>query len=405
MTRSKPLLIFVQPKLRGELAVPMDIAAIIGNLPADAFRVRVFDLNIGARGAYNELMQLVSQSEHVFVSAFCVSIFNERRDWPDVLTLLRELREAGATSILVGSRTPVSAAMALQENGIQFVYGDLENLFSTSALDFAKQKSRCLPEARSLDELGFCDFSHFDLARYPTSMACAAPLSLPLLTSRGCNRGCTYCGVRRGYSARPAHHVVSEIRQKIGVHGVTHFVIEDDLFNHESGHVKSFCRELLASGLSITWECLNGLHPDEIDNELLDLMIEAGCRHVALGIESFSGEVLARVGRATDHERLDVLLSHAERSSLLVTGYFLLDLLEHLPLRARLVELRTIKAAAIAFPHFTYSDGRDGIMADWFKRACYLYVYADERRLRTLLSMGAFSSKKFGRLWSKWKRG
>ncbi len=112
----------------------------------------------------------------------------------------------------------------------------------------------------------------------------------PLLTSRGCPHGCIFCCVGlisgKKWRARGHEDVVNELVRAKDNYQIKSFEIMDDNFTFDIDRAKKICRLIIKNKLDMDWWCHNGLRADKLDQELLNLMKKAGCKSIALGIES-----------------------------------------------------------------------------------------------------------------------
>jgi len=131
--------------------------------------------------------------------------------------------------------------------------------------------------------------------------------SLPgVQTQRGCPLKCCYCtypvieGKRSRY--RTGAEVVAELRRLVDL-GVKHTFIVDSVFNTRPDHVRDVCHEMIKANLGIQWECF--LRPSRlITREVLEMMRDAGLRHVEFGSDSFSDPVLKRYGKSFNYQEI-----------------------------------------------------------------------------------------------------
>ncbi|MFT3868089.1 MAG: lipid biosynthesis B12-binding/radical SAM protein [Nibricoccus sp.] len=132
--------------------------------------------------------------------------------------------------------------------------------------------------------------------------------SLPgVQTQRGCPLKCCYCtyplieGKRSRY--RTGAEVVAELRRMAEL-GVKYTFIVDSVFNTRPDHVRDVCNELIRAKLGIEWECF--LRPSRlITREVLEMMRDAGLRHVEFGSDSFSDPVLKRYGKSFCYKEIE----------------------------------------------------------------------------------------------------
>ena len=147
----------------------------------------------------------------------------------------------------------------------------------------------------NLDELPFVDMSLFPLEKYRVGKT----LTLPLFTSRGCPYNCCYCCSYlihgRKYRARSAQSLVREIEMNIRKFNTKYFTIADDAFNFDKKRVIDFCNLLIEKDLQIEWDCPQGIRADKMTPEIARLMKKAGCKLLAMGIESVDPDVLKMI--------------------------------------------------------------------------------------------------------------
>lgn len=110
----------------------------------------------------------------------------------------------------------------------------------------------------------------------------------PIVTSRGCPFRCVYCHALHGKSTRfrSVDHVMEELEHLYHAHGVRLLYVYDDIFNLDRERAKELCRRIIASGMDIGIDFLNGLRADLMDHELIDLMLDAGTYYIAYAVET-----------------------------------------------------------------------------------------------------------------------
>ncbi len=145
-----------------------------------------------------------------------------------------------------------------------------------------------------LDDLPFPDYQSFKLEKYP----CFNEKIIPIITSRGCPFGCTYCSVRlsmgQAFRPRSPQNVLKEIKlwyQK----GFTSFDINDDCFTLDINRAEKICDLIIKSKLNIKFQLYNGIRVNNITLKLLKKLKKAGCYFIAYGCESGSQKTLDRI--------------------------------------------------------------------------------------------------------------
>src|SRR5260370_16594120 len=107
---------------------------------------------------------------------------------------------------------------------------------------------------------------------------------------RGCPFSCTFCSTndffRRNFRLRSPVRVLQEMREIAQKRSITHFELVHDMFTVDKKRVIAFCEAMIASGEGFTWSC--SARTDCVDECLLDLMAQSGCRGVFFGVEAGS---------------------------------------------------------------------------------------------------------------------
>jgi len=115
---------------------------------------------------------------------------------------------------------------------------------------------------------------------------------------RGCPLGCSYCStatVEGRVKRKRSPGTFVRLLRRLAGEGFRRFYLVDNTFNLPLPWAKEICREIIAADLGIRWMCI--LYPRFIDAELVRLLAQAGCRHVSLGFESGSPEILRAMNK------------------------------------------------------------------------------------------------------------
>jgi anaerobic magnesium-protoporphyrin IX monomethyl ester cyclase len=151
-----------------------------------------------------------------------------------------------------------------------------------------------------LDQLPLTAREKIDMGRYQPKPATGNFLRLPstgIMASRGCPFACAYCskGVwHRSLRFRSPENVVREIESCIEHYGTYDFRFYDDALTSPSWDLSRFCSLLLNNHIRISWNCYSRV--DQVNEEKLRLMKQAGCYHIKYGVE-FGTEKALRLSR------------------------------------------------------------------------------------------------------------
>mgnify|MGYP000447894524 CR=1 FL=1 len=158
-------------------------------------------------------------------------------------------------------------------------------------------------------------------------------VQLPVTTSRGCVRACTFCDIHafwKKYTYRSGESVASEMIHHYEKYGVTHFFFTDSLIN---GSLKSF-RDLYTKINEYYAENNLGdrfFHwggqwivrtPNQLKPKDYQLAAKAGMNGLAMGIESLSESVRDHMKKGFSNSDLDYTLEQFRENEL--NCYFLI---------------------------------------------------------------------------------
>lgn len=162
----------------------------------------------------------------------------------------------------------------------------------------------------NLDELPFPDRSMLNVTRYSNPKIGLIP-STTMITSRGCSFNCYYCvpnslDFAREIEFKREH---KNIKPPVRVRSVSNIIAEfsalakagyksvsflDDQFVWGDKRTIEICEGI--KNHHIEWSCL--ARADKLQNrDVVSAMAEAGCKLVAIGIESFNQDILDYIGK------------------------------------------------------------------------------------------------------------
>lgn len=123
--------------------------------------------------------------------------------------------------------------------------------------------------------------------------------SIGVETKRGCMLNCVYCayGFLNGktYRLRNPAAVADEIEQLVRDHRVQRFMFVDSVFNIPLAHAEEICREIITRRIKIKWSAW--FNEKNLTTGFIQLVRDAGCDHMILSPDAFSGTVLRELGK------------------------------------------------------------------------------------------------------------
>lgn len=175
-----------------------------------------------------------------------------------------------------------------------------------------------------LDDLPIPDWSLVDTGNY------RLPLNnerfLLVNTNRGCPYRCTFCNAYVYYGRVPRHrsvpHIMRELTNDVQRFGIVNFLFWAEEFILDKAFVKELCDAIVSSGLPVKWVCNSRV--DAVDEEVLAAIKNAGCWHIAYGIESGDQDILNRINKNITTDMIVRAVAMAKRIGLQVTGHVIL---------------------------------------------------------------------------------
>ncbi|MDZ7265148.1 MAG: B12-binding domain-containing radical SAM protein, partial [candidate division KSB1 bacterium] len=154
-----------------------------------------------------------------------------------------------------------------------------------------------------------------------------------MITSRGCPGHCHFCSIAgvmgQKFRPRSIDAIVEEMEWGVR-QGQREFDFEDDHLTCDRRRAKELLREIIRSfgEGTLKLSAMNGLRPDTLDEELVQLMKKAGFEWLNLPLVSSSHAMQARLHRHQSRERFAEVVHWAQQHGLKAIGYLILGLPE-----------------------------------------------------------------------------
>jgi len=178
-----------------------------------------------------------------------------------------------------------------------------------------------------LDALPFPARDLLDMEKYFSAGAKQTPSDY-ILSSRGCPYQCIFCADHlvhgKKFRFRSPENIIKEV-EELYERGVKDFDFVDDNFTLIMKRVERFCDLMIEKGLNkkMSWRCANGIRVDRITPELLKKMKNAGCYMVSLGIESGNEEVLRKMKKSINLEKVRTAVKWCKEAGIETRGLFM----------------------------------------------------------------------------------
>lgn len=172
---------------------------------------------------------------------------------------------------------------------------------------------------KNLDTIPFPAFSLFPLKRYSGKY--------PMITSRGCPFSCVFCASSqvwgRKWRARSPENIIAEVKYLLKNFEPRPIDFHDDGFNMSLERVNALCDKFIEEKVKIPWG-VRGFRADIVNSQVAEKMHQAGCSHVAIGIESANNEMLIRMGKRESIETINKAITIISSAGIDVVGQFMI---------------------------------------------------------------------------------
>lgn len=167
---------------------------------------------------------------------------------------------------------------------------------------------------------------YLDISRYKNY---GSPIHIQ--TKRGCAFTCSYCTYNiiegKEYRLRNPELIADEIEILVKETGFRHVEFTDSVFNIPLQHAKEVLREIIKKKLDVTLHTM-GLSPAAVDEELVQLMKNAGFNEVDVGAESLCDEILLSLGKSFNRSDIIKTADLLKKANLPVTWFIMLGAME-----------------------------------------------------------------------------
>lgn len=179
-----------------------------------------------------------------------------------------------------------------------------------------------------LDKYPFPSWDLLPINEYRGYHLCKQTPEFPILFSRGCPHDCVFCPNEHWNLSKPKvrfrspQNIVNEMDELVMNYGIREFNnLADELNNHPKVALE-ICNEIKRRKLGVSWKTM--LRSDNVPEDLVRAMAEAGCWLVSLGIETGNPETMIGIKKHFSHEQIETACKLFKKYNMKVQGYFML---------------------------------------------------------------------------------
>ncbi|MFA6989229.1 MAG: radical SAM protein, partial [Candidatus Gastranaerophilaceae bacterium] len=178
---------------------------------------------------------------------------------------------------------------------------------------------------KNLDELPLPAYHLLPMGKYRPALGAYRQLpGIGIITSRGCPGNCSFCFniFGRSIRTRSSDSVMDEILLLYNTYKIREIAFYDDTFTVNKQRVIEICKKIIENKLKITWSCFARV--DFIDEKILYYMKKAGCHQIMYGIESVSQEILDKINKKINKEKIINAVKISQKSGIHVRAAFMI---------------------------------------------------------------------------------
>lgn len=163
---------------------------------------------------------------------------------------------------------------------------------------------------------------------YPHSTTTMSEKSSPIITSRGCSAKCIFCSSSKfwgyKYRMRSPESVLDELQMLKERWGIEEVRFEDDNLSLDPDRAKAILKGMIERRLNLKWSTPNGIALWTLDDEMLELMKEAGCYALTLAFESGDQYVLDNIiKKPLNLAKVEPLVKKMKELGIMTYSYFI----------------------------------------------------------------------------------
>jgi radical SAM superfamily enzyme YgiQ (UPF0313 family) len=251
----------------------------------------------------------------------CITAISHQ--WTRAIELITACKQAGFYTILGGSAATERVVEAVKMADT-LITGEAEAVFPSFLDDYIAGRPLRHYKGHSDFVLDISPLPRFDLLDDATRFN-----RFPIFVTRGCPHTCEYCGIIAMYGHKLRHKSIERVCQEIQLIkelvSRPHITFADENITVDVNYAQQFFTRLRLEQISFDCYCdiSVGKNP-----ELLQLMYNAGCREIAIGLESIVPESLAKESRfkAKMLSEYSACIEQIQSTGISVFGLFIVGL-------------------------------------------------------------------------------
>ena len=247
--------------------------------------------------------------------------------------LVDECLDTGAVDYVIigeGEKTFLELTEALTTGGV------VEKIHGIAYLSSGKKIQTPPREVSDLSEFPVTDYSLVDPEKYGKRFMDCKHLFY-LYAGKGCPGRCKFCSNNKfshyRQRSRPIDQVIQEIKYLQENYSLDGVYFADDHWYPNSRDARAFCNKVIEEKLVFYWGCQT--RADALTKEELQLMYDAGCRYIYFGVESGSKEILQRMCKHLDLEKVRTTFQNCREIGISTLALLIIGYIDETPAQLR----------------------------------------------------------------------
>ena len=172
------------------------------------------------------------------------------------------------------------------------------------------------------------DLNLLELPAYQLLQKESEPHVYRIFTARGCSSACSFCAPsfvskHRLRKLSPDNVITAILNLKHQLKAKS-FLIGDLTFLDHQKHGREILHRMIEEKINLPFWCQTRL--DRINEENIALLAKAGCRQIAIGVESYNDSILTLINKGISVDEMVKKLLMVKRYGIQVQGYFIVGL-------------------------------------------------------------------------------
>ncbi|MGZ5491184.1 MAG: B12-binding domain-containing radical SAM protein, partial [Nitrososphaeraceae archaeon] len=144
-----------------------------------------------------------------------------------------------------------------------------------------------------------------------------------IMMTKGCPFNCDFCSKPIFGNKLRRRSILDCINEILYIKslGYNQLWIADDCFTLDDRFLNNFCLDMIGKRVNMTWSCLSRV--DSIGDESVELMRNAGCVKIYLGVESGSDRTLSLMKKHFKIKDASIMVKRMNKANIKIGAFFI----------------------------------------------------------------------------------